>query len=279
MENRAAIARMFNFSPRTFYRFSPLIVGLFLTFGQSLWGGPQRQQSSRAKTSTATAVPVSPFHIGEDLTYSGEWLRMSDVISAQVTVAGDSPFFGHPAWHLKVQFHTRNPLRYLAAVDDQFDSYSDHSDLSGYQFEMYTHQSGKSETRILRLSPTQSPAPPDAIQVQVLPGTRDPLGFAYFLRTINWEKTREVRSPVYDGHRLYEVRAEVASPREEITVLAGKYSATGISIHVFDHGTEKSDLKITVWLAQDESRTPVLLEIETALSSGRIELVQKGAAH
>ena len=279
MGNRAGIARMFNLPMRTFYRFSPLSVGLLLALGPILSSGLQRQQTPRPKPSAAPIVPALPFHLGEDLAFSGEWLKMSDVISAQLTVAGDTPFFGHPAWHLKAQFHTRNPLRYLAAVDDQFDSYSDHAELFGFQFEMYTHQSGKSETRILRLSPTQSPAPPDAIQVQVLPGTRDPLGFAYFLRTINWEKTKEVRSPVYDGHKLYEVRAEVTTPREEINVQAGKYIATGISIHVFDHSAEKSDMKITVWLAQNELRTPVLLEIETALSSGRIELVQNSSAH
>lgn len=281
MGNRTGIARMFNLVLRAFSRFSPLLGGALLLFATVLPGSLQSQRSPRQKASPAPATPVTPaapFRPGEALSYSGEWLKMSDVVSALITVEGQGPFMGRPSWHLKTQFHTRNPLRYLAPVDDQFDSYSAVSDLAGYQFEMYTHQSGKSETRILRLSSTQTPAPVDATQVQVLPGTRDPLGFAFYLRTINWEKTREVRSPVYDGHKLYDVQAEVATPSEVIAVQAGKFAATGISIHVFDHGAEKSDFKITIWLAKDASRTPVLLEVETALSSGRIELVRTSPA-
>ncbi|MGA8924074.1 MAG: DUF3108 domain-containing protein, partial [Candidatus Dormiibacterota bacterium] len=79
-------------------------------------------------------------------------------------------------------------------------------------------------------------------------------------------------------HRLYEVHANVATPHEEITVQAGKFLATGISIHIFDHGTENTDMKLTVWLAEDAQHIPVLLEVETPLSSGRIELVQTGPA-
>lgn len=203
---------------------------------------------------------------------------MSDAVSARLTIVGDDPFFGALAWHLQAQIHTRNPLRYIVPLDDQFDSYSAHPDLVGIQFEMYTHQSGNSESRILRLSSTQSPAPAGATQAQVVPGTRDPLGLAYFLRIVNWEKNREVRSPVYDGHKLYEVRAEVAKPHEEIAVRAGKFIATGIAVHVFDHDVEKSDWKITVWIADDAPREPILFEIETPLSTGRVELIQVGPA-
>lgn len=270
---------MLNFARLAFSRFSPVFLGSFLLFTVAFPNALQRLRTPPPKPAAAPVVPPAPFRSGESLTYSGEWLKMADVISAQLTVAGDDPFFGAPAWHLQAQVHTHNPLRYLIPLDDQFDSYSAHSDIVGIQFEMYTHQSGKSESRVLRFSSIQSPAPADATQVQVLPGTRDPLGFAYFLRTINWQQTHEVRSPVYDGHKLYEVHAEAVAPREEITVSAGKFMATGIAIHLFDQGTEKSDVKISVWIADDAPHAPVLFEIETPLSTGRIELVQSAPAH
>lgn len=199
---------------------------------------------------------------------------MSGAVTARLTVVDEHPFFGHAAWHLQAQVHTNSPLRYLYAVDDQFDSYSARADLVGLQFEMYMHQSSKSENLVQRLSSTQSPAPAGVTQVQVLPGTRDALGFLYYLRNVNWQQMAEVRSPVFDGHKLYEVRARVATQRDEISVLAGKYTVTGIAIRIYNKGVEMDDAKMTLWLAQDAAHTPVLIEVDLPFGSGRVELTQ-----
>ena len=52
-------------------------------------------------------------------------------------------------------------------------------------------------------------------KARVVPGTRDPLGMMEFLRTVDWTATRQVSSPVYDGHKLYNVRAKLASASAE----------------------------------------------------------------
>jgi len=39
-----------------------------------------------------------------------------------------------------------------------------------------------------------------------------------YLRTVDWNKVREVHSPVYDGHKLYDVRASYAGGAENIGV-------------------------------------------------------------
>lgn len=199
---------------------------------------------------------------------------MTGVVSARLSVTDDRPFYGKPAWHLQAHLQTLSPLRYLYPVDDQFDSYAGHADLIGLQFEMYLHESGKSENHILHLSSAQTPAPAGTTQVQVLPGTRDPLGFIYYLRTVDWQKTPEVRSTVFDGQKLYTVVASVATPRSEIKVQAGTFTATGLGFKVLDRGTEITNMKITLWLAQDEAHTPVLIELALPFGSGRVELVK-----
>jgi hypothetical protein len=249
----------------------------------ALIAAPQRPAKPRPSP-TAPAFPAAPFHVGENLNYTVQWtmsnngFRVSDGASVQLTVLGQQNFFGQPAWHVQAQAHTDNPLRYLYVLDDQFDSYASRTDFAGIQFEMYMHQQGKAESHIYRLSSVSSPAPDGATQVQVLPNTRDALGFAYFLRTVNWELTPEVRAPVFDGRKIYEVRARVTAQHTEVTVRAGRFNATGVGLRIYDRGTELTDTKLTIWIAQDSARTPVLIEVELPFGSGRVELLNAGAA-
>jgi len=108
--------------------------------------------------------------------------------------------------------------------------------------------------------------------VEVLPGTLDPLGALFVLRTVDWRQTAEFREPVYDGEDLLEVRARREVPNETIAVDAGNFSAARISIHLYKQGVEVSQESFTVWLANDVPRTPVLLQAELPLGSVRVEL-------
>jgi hypothetical protein len=126
----------------------------------------------------------------------------------------------------------------------------------------------------LRLTPGQGALPPGTTQVQVLRGTRDALGFLYYLRTVNWQPTTEVRSPVFDGRKVYDVRVTVVTPRNELAIAAGKFVATGLSVRAFINGKELPDTKITLWIAQDSAHTPVLIDLTLPFGSGRIELTQ-----
>ena len=219
-------------------------------------------------------APAAPFHAAEKLSYSGQWLSLKDVIGAQLGANDDRAFNGHPAWHFQAQLQTKNPLRYVLQVDDQFDSYSAHSDLVGEQFEMHLNEGAKNENHILRLTPGQAPLPPGTTPVQVLRGTRDALGFLFYLRTVNWQQTTEVRSPVFDGRKVYDVRVTVVTPRSDLTIAAGKFAATGLNVREFINGKELPDTKITLWIAQDAAHTPVLIDLTLPFGSGRIELTQ-----
>ena len=138
---------------------------------------------------------------------------------------------------------------------------------------MYLHEMGKTETDKLRFSTGAEETPGAETVVKVLPDTRDPIGFIYYLRTVDWQKVSEVHGPVYDGHKLYEVRANVTMPKSEITVPAGTFTATGIAAHIFDNGVELLNSRVIVWYGQDAARTPVLVTVDLPIGTGRIELV------
>ena len=95
-----------------------------------------------------------------------------------------------------------------------------------------------------------------------------------YLRNVDWNKTTEVRSPVFDGHKLYDVRAVLVGRNQAVSVAAGKYTTTKIEIHVLDNGTEMKDAHFLLYIAQDPERLPVLLEAVLPIASARVELTK-----
>ena len=219
--------------------------------------------------------PVVLLKIGEVLEYTANVSKVSNVANLKLQIAGRGSFLGKSAWHLQAVVHTENPLRMVFELDDQFDSYSDTGTLASLQYEMRLSERGQKIESIQRLTANgNEPAPANATAARVLPGTRDPLGMMQYLRSVDWEKSPEVRSPVYDGHKLYDARARLAGTSASVMVPAGNYTASKINIRVFDNGVEMKDASFTLYLAKNEARTPVLLEAILPFATARVELVK-----
>jgi hypothetical protein len=217
-----------------------------------------------------------PLRSGEVLDFSADLAKVSNVATLRLQTAEKRNFQGKPAWHLQALAHTQNPLRMVFELDDQFDSYSDASTMTSLQYELHLSERGQKVTSIQRLTSTgKEPAPAGASQTIVLPGTRDPLGFMQYLRNVDWSKTPKVAGPVYDGHKLYDVRASLASPAESVSVPAGNFTAKKIEIHVFADGAEMKDAQFSLYLADDPGHTPVLLEAILPWTTARVGLKSK----
>lgn len=223
--------------------------------------------------SAPAADPGVPLRSGEVLEYSANVANLTDVADLKLQVAERKDFFGKSAWHLQAFAHTENPLRMVFTLDDQFDSYSDASNMDSLQYEMHLDERGEKVNSVQRMTTTgKDPAPKGATETQVLPGTRDPLGMLEFLRNVDWTKTSEVKSPVYDGHKLYDVRARIAGPGEAVSVPAGSYKASKVELKVFDNGQEMKDAQFTIYIANNVAHTPVLLEAVLPFATARVEL-------
>jgi hypothetical protein len=224
----------------------------------------------------ASSVDVGlPLRAGEILEFTANISNLNDVATLKLQVAGRGNFLGKSAWHLQAFAHTQNPLRMVFELDDQFDSFSDAVTLASLQYEMHLSERGQKVESIQRMTATgKEPASPEATEARVLPGTRDPLGMMQYLRNVDWTKTPEVRCPVYDGHKLYDVRAKLAPGFEKVSVPAGDYTASKIAIRVFDAGVEMKDASFTVYLANNATRTPVLLEAIMPFATARVQLLK-----
>jgi hypothetical protein len=211
---------------------------------------------------------------GEVLEYTANVSNLENVATLRLQVAGRGNFLGKSTWHLQAFAHTLSPLRMVFELDDQFDSYSDAATLASLQYEMHLSERGQKVESIQRMTATgKEPASPEATEARVAPGTRDPLGLMQYLRNVDWTKSPEVRCPVYDGHKLYDVRAKLAAS-EKVNVPAGGYTASKIGIRVFDGGVEMKDASFALYLANNAARTPVLLEAVMPFATARVELLK-----
>jgi hypothetical protein len=225
------------------------------------------------KNAEVAVDPGLPLRGGEVLEYSANVASLTNVANLKLQVREHKDFFGRSAWHLQAFAHTESPLRMVFELDDQFDSYSDAVTMTSLQYEMHLSERGQKVNSVQRMTSTgKEPAPPDATAARVLPGTRDPLGMMQYLRNVDWTKTVEVRGPVYDGHKLYDVSAKLAGAGEAVTVPAGTYKTSKIEIRVFENGQEMKDAHFTVYLANTAARTPVLLEAIMPFATARVEL-------
>jgi hypothetical protein len=227
------------------------------------------------KKTAVVADAGSPLRAGETWQYSANVSKLNSVANLRLKVAEKRNFLGKSAWHLQAFAHTENPLRMVFALDDQFDSYSDAATLVSMQYEMHLNEKGQTVDSVQRMSPAvREPAPADAIAARVLPGTRDPLGMMQYLRTVDWAKTPEVRSPVYDGHKLYDVHARLQARGEPVTVPAGNFNTLKIELQVLDNGAELKDAHFILYLSNTDARLPVLLEAVMPFAVARVELVK-----
>jgi hypothetical protein len=242
---------------------------------------PENAPPEKSPVSSETRKPAPPVEsgplvrTGEVLEYSANVSKLDNVATLKLQVAGRGNFLGKNTWHLQAFAHTENPLRMVFELDDQFDSYSEAGALTSMQYEMHLSERGQKVESVQRMTSTgNEPAPQDATAARVLPGTRDPLGMMQFLRNVDWAKTPEVRSPVYDGHKLYDVRAKLAGTSASVSVPAGNYTSSKINIRVLENGVEMKDASFTLYLANNAGRTPVLLEAVLPFATARVELVK-----
>ncbi len=244
----------------------------------SLAAAPQtKRPKPRAKPAApAVSAPTSaavPFRAGETLEYRVLFSKFSvNAAKIETTVLEQRSFFGHPAWHFRATAHTLDTTRLLFPLDDQFDSYTSAANLVSLQYEMYLREQGKEIKSMYRMTGDNDPAPPDVTALRVVPGTRDAIGFLYALRAADWKRAPELKAPVFDGHHLYDAVAHLDMPQGNVSLQAGNFSASRIAIRLFDHGKELTDTHFTLWLANDASRTPVLVEAEIPFGTSRIEL-------
>jgi Protein of unknown function (DUF3108) len=237
----------------------------------------QKQKKPPKDATTAKDAPkaaVVPFAAGEILDYNVSWAAFPSAATLHLSVIERRNLYGWDTWHLRATGSTENPVRRIFEIDDEFDSYTDAATLASHQYEMYLNEMGKVEKSMMELTP-QGTVPRGGIaSVIVPPGTRDPIAVLQSMRAWDWDRSAEMRTPVFDGHNLYDVRANREAADEQVAVPAGNFRATKIAMHIYKAGTEMQQIRFTLWLAKNTARTPAAMEAELPFGTFRMELTQ-----
>jgi hypothetical protein len=185
---------------------------------------------SKAEKEAAPAEPTFALRQGETLEYDANVATLNSTVARlKISAVEKRSNAGKGAWHLQAVAHTENPYRMVFELDDQFDSYSEAVNMTSMQYEMHLSERGQKVDSIQRmLTSTLEPLPANGSGVRVPPGTRDPIGMLQYLRGVDWSHTPEVRSPVFDGRKLYDVHSKVLGKANGIKVPAGTYNSNKI---------------------------------------------------
>ncbi len=215
-----------------------------------------------------------PFVAGEALDYSASWATFSTAATIRLEAVERRNLYGWETWHFRAKGSTENPVRRIFEIDDEFDSYTDAITLASHQYEMYLNEMGKTEKNVMELTPQGTVARGGIASVIVPPTTRDPIALLESMRAWDWERSPEMRTPVFDGHNLYDVHANREAADEQVSVAAGNFHAAKIAIHIFKGATEMQQTRFTLWVARDTKREPVAMEAELPFGTFRLELAQ-----
>jgi len=232
--------------------------------------GGKRPAGRKPLASSPSRKAAAPFRVGEKLFYQIGWMNLPEAATAELAVEPRRNFYGHPARHFRAVAHTEDPLRMLMIVDDQFDSYCDASTLVTFQYEMYLEEQGKHSVRQFALDHGS----PGAERIPAPAGTRDPLAALYRLRTVDWRRTPRLAFPVYDGKHFYQMAAQLAAAHDSVLVPAGHFDASRITIQVFSREAGIAPMQLTLWLANNPSRTPVEVDANVSVGTVKGELMQ-----
>jgi hypothetical protein len=90
---------------------------------------------------------------------------------------------------------------------------------------------------------------------------QDVLSAIYYLRSQPLKAEQVLTIPISDQAQLYSIEVVAGKP-EEVSVGAGKYSATPVDVKMFDGRFVKRSGQLTVWLTDDSARLPVKAKLK-----------------
>ncbi|MDE3110914.1 MAG: DUF3108 domain-containing protein, partial [Acidobacteriota bacterium] len=239
---------------------------------------PTAPRSARAQINVSGArAPAeqqsTPFRVGEQLNYRVEWAVSANAASVEMTIPERRNIHGWKTWHFRAAIHTLGSVRSIFEIDDQFDSYSDAATFETRQFEEYLNELGSRQSQVMHFAASGEEARGPGPTVVVLPGTRDPLDTLYNLRTIDWDRDPEFSATVYDGKNMYQMTAHRERADEPVSVAAGEFSTSRISIDLYQYRRLVSGIHFEIWFANSAGRAPVVMRADLPFGKIRAELI------
>lgn len=231
-------------------------------------------------SSIASAATDTPFQPGEKLKFLLRW-EFIPAGEATLTVAPTTETNGQPAFHFIMTARTNSFLDLIYKVRDRIDSYTDiemtHS--LSYKKNQREGRHRRKEKIAFDWENNQARYSREGREdsfVDLLPGTFDPLGIFYFVRSSDLEDMSTIERPVSDGKKCVVGIGNIIR-RETITVQAGTFDTLLIEPNLKDVGgvfKQSKDSNIFLWVTADSRHIPVKIQSKVAIGSFVGELTE-----
>ncbi len=116
-------------------------------------------------------------------------------------------------------------------------------------------------------------------QIEIKPGTFDPLSVFYYSRTVDFKANGLIQCPVSDGKKCVDGEARIIH-KETIEIISGTYETYLIEPdlkHVGGVFEKSKNAKIQLWVTADEKHLPVKIASKVAIGSfvGELMAIEK----
>jgi hypothetical protein len=225
----------------------------------------------------AAAGPL-PFLPGERLVFELRW-EFIPAGEATLTVMPPAEVGGKPARRFVLTARTTAFLDTFYKVRDRIETFVD-PEITRSLFYRKRQREGKTRREIeVRFDWENATAhytnfgkPRDPLPL--MPGTFDPLGAFYFVRTLDLEANMVVERPVTDGKKNVVGRVRVLE-RETITVKGTRYDTYRLAPdlrHVGGVFEESENAEMEVWVTADPRHIPVRIQSSVVVGDFIAEL-------
>lgn len=224
------------------------------------------------RAQAASPAPLAP---GETLAYDVYWsiFPAGELVATLLRDAGN----GQAPDHIKTTARSQGFVSLLFNVQNEFHSYFDPQTLCSRRMSKKINEGRRrKETELVfdsarRLAILEERdlakpgSPPKHAENEIPACVEDIVTGFYYLRRQPLEVGKEVRVPVNDGSKTYEVSVEVQA-RERIQTPLGERSAFRLEPKVFD-GLYKRKGRMLIWMSDDAERLPLRIKAMITLGS------------
>ena len=220
-----------------------------------------------------------PFRQGEKMVYEARW-GVIPAGGSVIEILPEDTVNGARAWHFAMTTTTNAGLDVFYKVRERKDSFMD---LNLQRTLLYREKEEGNHPRDVVVNYDWATGTVTRYEngnrgdtISIPPGTIDPLGLFFYLRTNRLKPGQVLEFPVTDGKKYWNAKATVV--RRETLTINGKTQDTLLVIpdmkrleDVFKQKDEEPDLKI--WFSADERQVPVRIESKVIIGTFVFELV------
>lgn len=242
---------------------------------QLAWS-PEVDATLSAVTDTPPPEPgPPPFEAGESATYRVRWTSGPATLPAGDASIAVAPPKGSERYRFLVSAKTAPWMSRFYEADASLETTTDDRLLPL----MYRETIADGKRRIEREAvfdrsrrEVALTSGGNALTLPLGKDARDPIAALFYLRTLPLTPALHVTLPLSDNGRRSALNVDVLDPLERVVIDGREWSAWKLSVEQSDRLGRRRPLKISAWISADERRLPLIVEVDAAFGSARLEL-------